>query len=151
MNQLFCVLDIATAVLGQNFKPLCASAAVLYRPDCHTYRASASPSVLLRKIICVAGFEPAGTALFRGCRSDGFGRVSVQGTSPPPGTPLGPKEQSYVLARLLSVQLHKIWWTHRDLNPEPPACKADALPLSYAPLKYFINSASRNRTWLGTT
>ena len=27
----------------------------------------------------------------------------------------------------------EVWWTCRDLNPRPSACKADALPLSYRP------------------
>ena len=30
---------------------------------------------------------------------------------------------------------YSFWWNQRDLNSQPSACKADALPLSYDPIK----------------
>lgn len=35
------------------------------------------------------------------------------------------------LVGTLPIELlqHDMWWNHRDSNPEPSACKADALPV----------------------
>ena len=35
--------------------------------------------------------------------------------------------------RYSTAELLRTWWRRGDLNPEPAACKADALPLSYVP------------------
>jgi hypothetical protein len=43
-------------------------------------------------------------------------------------------------------------WSRRDLNPKPPPCKGDALPLSYNPItKREVNSNKitnkENKNW----
>ena len=41
-------------------------------------------------------------------------------------------------------------WTHRGLNPGPSACKADALPLRYAPSNYVSNCRNTNNAFSTT-
>ena len=43
------------------------------------------------------------------------------------------------------LNIREKWWSGWDLNPQPPACKAGALPLSYHPILVLVNKAGASR------